>query len=172
MDLSNFPFDIQTIRAELVSISHWSQCDCARKGSLAQGQSYALRPVTRPGEGQLMWMMWDGHITEWLLHSWTIEKTTSKHVAGFVMSLLNVELHIHRQYRFYYSKVLLPLVMLTGGAFMVQLLPASALPERLELVFTMFLTAFALQYAACDPPTLARTRQRSPSAGPYNLTGT
>ena len=168
MELSNFPFDFQAIRAELVSISHWSQCAGPRHGSVAKGQTYALRPVTRVDEDNLMRMMWNGHISEWFLHSWTIEKSTSKHVAGFTMTLVLVELHVHRKYRFYYAKVLLPLVLLTSGAFMVQLVPTPQLAERLGLVFTMFLAAFAVQYF---PPLSLAADQLAPIDVPLPTPG-
>ena len=48
MDLHKFPFDIQKLTPEFVSISHWMQYDETRASSLPHGQSYALRPVSRP----------------------------------------------------------------------------------------------------------------------------
>lgn len=104
MDLSAFPFDTQSVRPELVSISHWSQCAGPRFGSLAHGQSYTLHPVSRANEGRLIWMMWDGRMPEWELHSYAIQTACSHHLAGFVLMLLCLDLYVTRKHGFYFEK--------------------------------------------------------------------
>lgn len=78
MDLRNFPFDNQVLSPEWVSISHWKQFDGARFGSLPKGQSYRLRPVSRPDEGKVLMMFFNGRIPEWELHSYTTKVSQMK----------------------------------------------------------------------------------------------
>lgn len=150
MDLSAFPFDTQSVRPELVSISHWSQCAGPRFGSLAHGQSYTLHPVSRANEGRLIWMMWDGRMPEWELHSYAIQTVCSHHLAGFVLMLLCLDLYVTRKHGFYFEKVLLPLIALTYGSFLLHLVPPQDIQDRMNGMFTLFLAAFALLYVITD----------------------
>ena len=65
---------------------------------------------------------------------------------GHVCVRAQVSLHVSRKYGFYEMKVLLPLVLLTNGSFLLMLEGADSIGERMELMFTMFLAAFALLY--------------------------
>ena len=161
MDLSAFPYDLQVIRPELVCISHWS-CAAAngsgkRHGSSPAGQVYALRPVSRPREGKLMWLMNIGgehgrntHIAEWILNSYSVKLRTTAHSAGFVMTLLCLELHVSRKYTFYHEKIIAPLLFLTLGAFFLQLVPPEELEDRMNATFTLFVAAMALINVIAD----------------------
>ena len=154
MNLGNFPYDLQVVRPELVCISHWSQCSGYRHGSSPKGQVYALHPVARPDEGKLMWLMnvggQQGHIAEWILHSWSVKSRAATHRAGFVMTLLCLELHISRKYTFYHEKVIAPLLFLTLGAFFMQLVPPEAIEDRMNATFTLLVAAMTLLNTISD----------------------
>ena len=150
MDLQNFPFDIQTLAPEWVSISHWRQLDGSRAGSLPQGQSYHLVPVWREGEGQPVTMFFTGTITEWALHSYTIEVTSKKHGAGFTISAISVQFTLSRDHTFYLSRIVAPLTVLTIAAHLNHGLPPEELASRLANVHTAFIAAFALLFVVAE----------------------
>ena len=116
MQLEKFPFDVQDLTPEFVSISHWRQLDCARGGSLPHGQSYRLRQVQEEGEGSFFMMFFNGTISEWRLHSYRAKVTSTLNPAGFQMTLVAVRFHIVREYPFYLRKIVHPLIILTMGA--------------------------------------------------------
>ena len=124
MELHDFPFDVQQLRIYLETISHWRQLDSARWGSSPRGYSYVLQPVSRPSEGRLMWLMWDGTIYEWRFHSYSVRLSRVLNPAGFTATRLELTLHIHRKFEHYLYKTLLPLWFIVCAAFSLQLVPA------------------------------------------------
>lgn len=146
MDLHRFPFDIQAISPEWVTISHWRQHDGTRYGSLPQGQSYTLHPVERPDEGNPLLMFFGGGISEWRLEACSTRTSTMKNPAGFTLTVLAVKFHISRKYSYYIAKVIVPLVVLTVTTHLVHLIEPHLLADRIANTFTMFLAAFALLY--------------------------
>ena len=145
-DLRQFPFDIQSISPEWVTISHWRQHDGTRYGSLPQGQSYRLQPVERKDEGNPLLMFFGGGISEWRLEACSTRMTTAKNPAGFTLTVLAVKFHISRKYSYYITKVIVPLVVLAVTTHLVILIEPHLLADRVANVFTMFLAAFALLY--------------------------
>ena len=150
MDLHTFPFDVQTLQCEWVSISHWRQLDGSRFGSLPKGQSYILKPVWRQTQGQFLTTFFDGRIPEWHLHSHSSERTCAKHAAGFTITNVSLKFHLQRKWQYYLIKVVAPLVVLTVGTHLVFAISCSELADRLSNVFSMYLAAFALLYVVGD----------------------
>ena len=150
MKLRRFPFDVQCITAELLSISHWSTEDRTRAGSLASGQSYTLQPIVRTREGRFLFLLWDGRVSEWELHSYDVKLRRSQNrEAGFVATSARISFHCVRKYEYYLCKIFAPLFMLTLASFVLQLIPISSdsgLSDRIQASFTMFLAAFTLLY--------------------------
>ena len=150
MDLRNFPFDIQTLAPEWVSISHWRQLDGSRGGSLPMGQSYHLRPVWRETEGEPVTMFFTGHIAEWELHSYTIKVNSKKHPAGFTISSISLQFIISRSYSYYLARIVAPLTVLTIAAHLNHGLPPDQLSSRLANVHTAFIASFALLFVVAE----------------------
>ena len=146
MNLVNFPFDVQRLQPEWVSISHWRQLDGGRFGSLPHGQSYQLVPIRRKNEGAFLMMFFSGQINEWLLHSYTTSVSSSKNPAGFTLTLVSVQFHLVRRYQYYLTKIVVPLCFLAVCSHLIHFLPCAELGDRLANTFTMFLAAFALLY--------------------------
>lgn len=146
MNLLTFPFDVQHLSPEWVSISHWRQLDGGRFGSLPLGQSYQLVPIRRKNEGAFLMMFFSGQINEWELHSYTTGVSSSKNPAGFTLTLVSVQFNIVRRYPYYLSKIVVPLCFLAVCSHLIHFLPCSELGDRLANTFTMFLAAFALLY--------------------------
>ena len=146
MELRTFPFDMQSIAPEWVSISHWRQLDQNRYGSLPHGQSYRLAPVDRAGEGNPLLMFFAGDIPEWRLEACSTRLTTALNPAGFTITALTVQFSISRRYAYYITKVIAPLVILTLANSLVHFIEPHLLADRIANIFTMFLAAYALLY--------------------------
>jgi len=146
MDLRLFPFDVQCLTPEFVSISHWRQLDLQRGGSLSRGQSYRLIPLRRKSEGEFIMMFWNGAINEWDLHSYSTQVLQKPSPAGFTMTLVQVRFHIIRAYTYYLVKTVVPLIVLTVASHLVILIPPSDIADRLACAFTIFVANFALLY--------------------------
>ena len=107
MELKAFPFDVQQLRIQLETISHWRQLDGTRRGSLPRGYSYIVQPVSRAEEGQLLWLHWDGTIFEWLFHSYSMQLSRSINPAGFTATRFELTLHVYRKFEHYLYKVVI-----------------------------------------------------------------
>jgi hypothetical protein len=146
MDLHNFPFDMQSISPEWVTISHWRQHDQSRYGSLPQGQSYSLAPVDRADEGNPLLMFFGGAISEWRLEACSSKLAVMKNPAGFTLTVLSVQFHISRRYSYYLTKVVTPLIVITLANHLIHFIEPHLLADRLANTFTMFIAAYALLY--------------------------
>ena len=147
MDLHCFPFDVQVISPEWVSISHWRQLDGSRYGSRPQGQSYSLQPVVDGGmEGDVLQMFFGGAIPEWRLEAGSSRMATAVNTAGFTAQTLTVRFYLSRRYAYYITKVITPLAVLAITNFLVFFIEPHLLADRIANTFTMFLAAYALLY--------------------------
>ena len=141
MDLHSFPFDLQDIAPEWVSISHWRQLDGQRYGSLPRGQSYKLEPVDRVNEGNPLLMFFAGAISEWRLEACSTRLSSALNPAGFTITSLAVKFHLSRKYNYYLVKVFTPLIILTLATHLVHLIEPHLLADRIANTFTMFIAA-------------------------------
>jgi uncharacterized Tic20 family protein len=160
MNLRDFPFDIQTLTVDIATISHWSLRDRSDHGSLPKGQSYSLTPVTAPGEGDFMVILWDGSVPEWKLHGHSVSvKAVVNEAAGFTATKIALSFHASRKALPYVTSIMGPLFMLALTSFALQFVPvetSESLAGRISASFTMFLAAFALIYVcANDTPKIS-----------------
>ena len=150
MDLHRFPFDMQAIAPEWVSISHWRQLDGTRYGSRPKGVTYKLQQVQRPDEGVPMLMFFGGSVAEWRLEACAMNLTTAVNPAGFTLTKLQCKFVASRMYQYYLTKVVVPLACLVVATHLVFFIEPHLLADRLGHVFTMFLAAVGLLYVASE----------------------
>lgn len=158
MDLRHFPFDVQRVVVKFVSISHWRQADGTRHGSLPTSRSYVLRPVSRIGEGKLLMLLWDGYLAEFMLHSYNVHMESSVHDdAKYHMTEVLVRFHLVRKASFYYIRVLVPVYLLSIGAFLVHTIPLAEIGGRLKVWSGFLMASFSmLQVSSAVLPRIGR----------------
>ena len=149
MDLKAFPFDVCGVDIEFVTLSLWSTKDGSKKGAMAKGRSYFVRPVSKKGEGKWLLMKFNGAIPEWNpLGITTVLKELPTNANGQDMTSLVVCYHVTRKTSFYFYKVIVPLYLLTALSFFVFFFPDTAedLPDRINFIATCFLASAAMLY--------------------------
>eukprot|EP00037_Helgoeca_nana_P014339 m.133888 g.133888 ORF g.133888 m.133888 type:complete len:398 (-) comp22504_c0_seq2:213-1406(-) len=150
LDLSEFPFDMNTIDIEFGFVSHWRTHDGSRGGTSAKRPVYLVRSVTDPSEGDPIGIFWNKKIPEWELHgaSWSLKKHEDK--SGYVQQQLKLSFFVGRHVSFYMLKVLLPLYLLLINFASDFFLPPSDLSSRSSNTMTGFLAAFAFLYVIAE----------------------
>ena len=150
MKLGHFPFDSQIVEAHFVNISHWRTLNLERHGSSPNKELYRLAPVSRQTEGQFFKSYFDGAIMEFtLLHNRALLEEPDRETPGALMiNHLKIQFDMERTESFYIWKAFTPLYLLTTVSFLtlaVEPRGEESLASKLELSFTMFLAAVALQ---------------------------
>jgi len=147
MDLHDFPFDVDDVKLICESVSHWMCKDGSTYGSMARGQSYSLRHICMPGEGKLVGIYWDGHVSEWEMLGVSVKLTQLPPTPqGTIRTPCNIAFHLCRRYAFYFYKVMLPLYLLATLSFATFFLEVPDIGDRAGVVSTYFLAAFAMLY--------------------------
>lgn len=158
LQLDDFPLDVDVIRLNFFTGSHYQSLNRELSGSLSEGRSYRLRQICMAGEGEWMALFggWTGEISEWYLHGVSakiIEKEPGSN--GWESTEVPIFFHVRRKASYYLWKVLLPLYLLTMLAMTTFHHKTDNISDRASLASTYFLAAFALLYVVgeCLPKT-------------------
>lgn len=147
-DLKHFPFDIDALTVDLVSMSNYELYDESKKGQVPVGKTYRLRPVERVSEGTLFRFEWNGVIPEWttLGISHQLEELPRTE-AGTEHTRIRFSIWAAREWHFYFFKALVPLYMLTYLSTIETYQQEIDNTEgRSSIIATYFLAAFAMLY--------------------------
>jgi len=147
MALADFPFDYDDVQMHMETISHWSTYDQSRMGARTSGQSYSVRQVTERFEGKVVALYWNTYIPEWELLGCSVGiKQLDPSPLGSVRTMVDLRFHVARKWRFYFWKVIAPLMMLGVLAFKVFERDVTDIGGRNGDVATYFLAAFAMLF--------------------------
>mmetsp|Transcript_964 Transcript_964/g.3209 ORF Transcript_964/g.3209 Transcript_964/m.3209 type:complete len:333 (-) Transcript_964:335-1333(-) len=146
LDLTEFPFDTNSVDIEFGFVSHWRTRDGSKSGTSPMVPIYLVRSVSDPKEGDPIGIYWNKKIPEWELYgaSWYLKTHVDK--AGYTQQQLMLSFLVGRHVKFYALKVLLPLYLLLINFAADFLLPTKDLPSRSANTMTGFLAAFAFLY--------------------------
>eukprot|EP00038_Savillea_parva_P015250 m.13488 g.13488 ORF g.13488 m.13488 type:complete len:401 (-) comp3049_c0_seq1:162-1364(-) len=150
LDLTEFPFDTNTVDVEFGFVSHWRTRDGSKGGTSAKKPIYLVRCVSDPSEGDPIGVYWNRKVPEWELYgaSWTLKKHEDK--SGYTQQQLRLSFLVGRHVTFYALKVLLPLYLLLINFASDFFLPPSDLSSRSSNTMTGFLAAFAFLYVIAE----------------------
>lgn len=149
-NLTDFPFDADTVTIEFASTGNWRTRDGSIAGSVAKGAGFVLREVREKDEGNIIGVYWGGDISEWSMHGASYIMTDQKDKSGHITRQISLKFKICRRATYYMIKVLVPLyllVLLFAGTFVF---PVEDLPSRHDSTMTGFLAAFALIYVVSE----------------------
>lgn len=146
MDLRNFPFDVDGIDVQMLTVSTWETFDCTAGGDLATGRSYHVRKISRPSEGE--WInCCIKDLTEFRLlgiSSQVFIEPVSEH--GDEGTQLNFSLHVSRRASYYMWKACLPLWLMALMNCTIFIFPTEDFQDRIQASSTFFLSTFAMLY--------------------------
>lgn len=151
MQLERFPYDIQTLTAHFVSISHWKQLCLHRYGSAPAGQIYTLSPVCMESDGAFFRLLWDGELAEFRLQRYAVALNVQHLDAGFTRTSVDISFVVSRIPTFYLFKAIVPMCILTSLTFLVHACPVfTDMSSKLSMCFTMVLAVVAQTYVMSE----------------------
>ena len=143
MDLHNFPFDQQKFRIQFESF-HWKADDCELL--MLPRQSFQTQPNKDAGESWLT-MSNDVRLSEWMIDAIEVaEKMVHYAFEDRIYSQVVVSVSISRNYGYYISKLMSVLLLIVIMCWIVFLIPAEYLSDRMSIVVTLFLSAVAFNF--------------------------
>eukprot|EP01084_Bolivina_argentea_P097764 175747_1 len=150
MDLTNFPWDSDTLDILLHTTSHFKCFDGSEQNMLADGRAYNIRPVVNPAEGASkhdpFCRLEDEHsskVPEWDLLGYTYDMESLKQVTGVESDNLVFRILMARKTGYYIWKTLVPLYVITILNLLVFAFDATNMEARINHSTVLVLTSFA-----------------------------
>jgi len=150
MDLTNFPFDMDTLDFNFHTTSHWKCLDGSQENMDAFGRTYNVYAISSLEEGASkddpFCRLEDensGKVQEWTIHGYTYNIDTQNQITGVGSDFIKFSILLERKTGYYVWKTLFPLYLIMTLNLTVYAFPPDELEARLNHCTVLVLTSFA-----------------------------
>jgi hypothetical protein len=146
MDLRQFPFDTDSIELKFKAMASRQKGATGRLFT-ANATHWTARAVETYNEKTSTVAFYSTHVNQWSIRGYKIGIRETRVQAGnFSFFDFVVGINVSRHCGFYFWKVVLPLYFLMAMSFSTFMFEVDELEQRVNVISTMFLAAFAVLY--------------------------